>query len=127
MDFGITWTTSISLWRLLDPVVSSLPDQGIEKSAKHQEKSGVKRKQPETPPKAAPESRERSPLARRPKATTPSGPPKRTCFVCKKKRFPLRPLPANFRKNQREELKAKKQAAAAAKPKGAPPRNYSGE
>lgn len=112
----------LPLWKLLDPVISTLPDQGVEKSASAKETDSKKRKQPDVVPRPrsprARSPRERSPIPRRPKA--PVNLPKKTCLVCKKKHFPLCELPADFRKKQREELKAKKRAVAVAKPKSAP-------
>lgn len=108
---------SQGIWRLLDPVVKSLPDQGVEKQqAPRGPEVGKKRKERDSP-----DREERSPLPRRSQQL-----PKKTCFVCKKKHWPLCPLPehpSGRRKQQKEKAKAKKATAAEAKPKAAPGRS----
>ena len=97
-----------TLWRLLDPVLKQLPDQGIEAGSDGKsETSAVKRKA---------ESSDLPPSA---KAT--SSKPMTTCLVCKKKHSPLCPLPDDFRQKQRDRKKAKKaeKRAASAKAKAA--------
>ena len=93
-----------ALWRLLDPVIRSLPDQGIEKAPK-----GKKRKGEE---EAGDHKRRESPEPISRKAN--SGAPKlKQCLVCKKRHAPLCPLPENFRKQQRADKKSKKTEAKA--------------
>lgn len=116
LDNGLAYyinDENLGLWKLLDPVVKSLPDQGIEKplasSVGHAER---KRKRSETP------RRERSPLAR--KLGRGSVRPMKTCLVCKKKREPLCELPQGWRRQMKENSREKKKAAAEAKSKAAP-------
>eukprot|EP00435_Cladocopium_sp_Y103_P050170 s134_g15.t1 len=99
-----------SLWRLLDPVLHQLPDQGIDSGMeKKTEAKGDKRKADD-------------------RATGSDGPdaamkPLVTCLMCKKKHLPLCPLPADFRDKQRARKKAKqaeRRAAKAAKAKAKP-------
>eukprot|EP00435_Cladocopium_sp_Y103_P072161 s30_g39.t1 len=97
-----------SLWRLLDPVLGQLPDQGVESGHEPAPSSGHKRK-------AEPSSEEAAPAASPPK----NKPPVR-CLMCKKIHTPLCPLPEWFRKQQRENRKKKKAAAKAAKAKKPP-------
>ena len=90
-----------ALWRLLDPVVSSLPDQGLEAQR------GVKRHRDQDPEeeKKKDSTRETSP---------PPKPPKlKKCIVCGKKHTPLCKLPEGFRAKQREAEKKKKAEASA--------------
>ena len=93
-----------TLWRLLDPVLKQLPDQGIEAGS---ETSAVKRKA------------ESSDLP--PSAKAASSKPMTTCLMCKKKHLPLCPLPDDFRQKQRDKKKAKRaeKRAASAKAKAA--------
>lgn len=85
-----------SLWRLLDPVVSNLPDQGIDsdRGQKRKHEDGEKNK------KDDPKKEENK--------------PSKTCLVCGKKHLPLCPLPPDFRIKQREQKKAAKAAKKAA-------------
>ena len=93
-----------SLWRLLDPVLKQLPDQGIEAgSEKSADAKGDKRKAEALDKPAASGSAPEKPLT--------------TCLVCKKKHSPLCPLPEGFRKKQREQRKAKQAEKRAGKAK----------
>ena len=95
-----------SLWRLLDPVIKSLPDQGVEKTLKGRKRKGEERD--DEPGRSG----EKTPLERK---HQPGGVKLKQCLVCKKRHAPLCPLPENFRKNKRAETRAKK-AEAKAKP-----------
>ena len=106
LENGLTFylnDDALNLWRLLDPVIKSLPDQGVEKAMK-----GKKRKAEEV------EGREKggspTPLPRRPPAPAIK---LKQCLVCKKRHTPLCPLPENFRKQKRAEIKEKKASAKA--------------
>ena len=96
---------SEGLWKLLEPVIKSLPDQGVDKN--------MKRGKAE----AAGGRDERSPLSRKRAKTAvpePKEPPtKKQCIVCKKKHWPLCEIPAGFRRRMREEGRAKKGEAKA--------------
>ena len=95
-----------SLWRLLDPVIKSLPDQGVEKTLKGRKRKGEERD--DEPGRSG----EKTPLERKHQS---GGVKLKQCLVCKKRHAPLCPLPENFRKNKRAETRAKK-AEAKAKP-----------
>ena len=85
----------LSLWRLLDPVMSSLPDQGIERAA---EKDSKKRKSPEPPGGGkAPEGEEVKARG------------KRKCLVCGVRHTPLCTLTPEIRKKMRDEQKKAKE------------------
>ena len=106
LENGLTFYLNddgLNLWRLLDPVIKSLPDQGVEKAMK-----GRKRKAEEG------ESRNKgdspTPLPRRAPAPTVK---LKQCLVCKKRHTPLCQLPENFRKQKRAEMKEKKASAKA--------------
>ena len=100
---------SISLWRMMDPVPESHPDQGLEKkdtSAKGDEKRGLKRPahgEVEEKPTTVKKDAERA---------------KKKCWVCGKVHEPLCALPEGYRKKLKEERKAKKKEQIAAKSKG---------
>jgi hypothetical protein len=92
-----------SLWRLLDPVLRQLPDQGIEAGAEPvSESKGEKRKAESGQPAAA--------LPAPAKALI-------TCLICKKKHEPLCPLPDDFRQKQRDRKKARRAEKRVAKAK----------
>ena len=82
-----------SLWRLLDPVVVNLPDQGVEGER------GQKRKADEIEKKRKEDDKD-------------TVKPTKNCLVCGKKHLPLCALPPDFRAKQRA---AKKEARAAKK------------
>ena len=92
----------MALWKLLDPVVSSLPDQGVERADK----------------KITEETRApgKKRAADEPAETGPAERPKKTCLVCKKKHLPLCPLPEGFRKGQRDKKKVERAAKSRPKP-----------
>ena len=93
------------LWRLLDPVASQLPDQGIEDSKDTSKPGDRKRKREETVDTSSDPSRPEKLL--------------KLCVVCKKRHEPLCKLPDGFRKEQREKRKARKaEAKAKAKSSG---------
>ena len=93
-----------ALWRLLDPVIRSLPDQGIERAPKGKKRKGDEdggdRKSRDSP----------EPLSRK---SGPSAPKLKQCLVCKKRHTPLCQLPENFRRQQRAERRTKKNEAKA--------------
>ena len=97
-----------ALWRLLDPVIALLPDQGIEGSV--EKKSNAKTEAASSaaaPPPGTPQV-----------SSAPREKPMVTCLMCKKKHLPLCPLPDDFRKKQRDRKKvrkAEKRTAAKAK------------
>ena len=95
----------LSLWRLLDPVIHSLPDQGIEKVSS----ANAKRKREESDREDEP-----SPLPRR-KPEDLKKKKKTQCLVCGKRHEPLCPLPEGFRKQKRAARKGKSEG------KGKPP------
>ena len=88
------------LWRLCDPQVESLPDQGLERQS-----GSSKRKTEEDDDR----------VVKKAKGGKGAGKdeerPPRLCLVCLTRHEPLCPLPPGFRKEQRE----KKKAAAKAK------------
>lgn len=86
-----------SLWRLLDPVVSNLPDQGIDSDRGHKRKL---------------EDAEKTKKEENPKDEVKAA---KTCLVCGKKHLPLCKLPPDFRAKQRAAKKAAKAAKKAAK------------
>ena len=91
-----------NLWLLLEPVVRSLPDQGIEKGegkTKGKRPANEENDDNESPP----------PLRRRP----PQDQQRRKCMVCKKRRFPFCPFPEDFRKKMRAAQKERKSEAKA--------------
>ena len=94
-----------SLWRLLDPVISTLPDQGLESQR------GMKRGRDEVKETEEPKGGDRE------KSPAPKAARLKKCLVCNKKHSPLCKLPEGFRQKKREEEK-KKKAAAAEKAKG---------
>lgn len=82
------------LWRLLDPVMETLPDQGIEKVSNE----GLKRK------KKAEEEDEASEVRSDPKKGEVA---KKRCLVCGKKHLPLCQLTKEVRTRLKAEKKAK--------------------
>ena len=98
-----------TLWKLLDPVLAQLPDQGLEVDHSVE------------PPKSGEKKRKAEPAAAS-GSLVPEPPEKRlkTCLVCKRAHTPLCPLPENFRSEQRAKRKAKRAAAGKAKAKPTP-------
>lgn len=92
-----------NLWKLCDPQLESLPDQGLER---HRE-GGAKRKL-ETE-----EEDQRKPRREQREVPAKGERPPRLCLVCKTRHEPLCPLPPGFRQEQREKKKAAKAAAKA--------------
>ena len=111
LDEGVIYhveNMGLPIWKLLDPVVKGLPDQGIEADPG---KPGEKKRKRDDDEKKAP----------RPEKKESGGPALKKCLVCGERHTPFCALPANFRKNQREKekaAKAAKKAAAKATPKG---------
>ena len=95
------------LWKLLDPVLASLPDQGVDQPPPKLKNHGDKRKIPEQDMEESKSSDE----AGKKEA-------KKRCLVCHKKHHPLCPLTPEIRKKIRDEKKTKKakQKARADKP-----------
>ena len=98
-------TDSDNLWRLLDPVMKQLPDQGVESSSAGAGKGQTKRRLDEVEDHGAEKKDGKSPDPNRLKV----------CLVCKKRHEPLCKLPPNFRKEMREANKKAKAAKRAAK------------
>lgn len=96
---------SLNLWRLLDTVVSGLPDQGIENSSGVKTEQRSKRKGEESD-KDSSESME----AKKEKKAK-ADKPKKKCLVCGKRHEPLCQLTKEIRKKLKEDGKAKKAAA----------------
>ena len=84
------------LWRLLDPVMESLPDQGVEKKTPN-EQDRKKRKH---------EDDEETSEGRAEKVK--KGAPKKRCLVCGQKHHPLCELTKEVRARLKAEAKAKK-------------------
>lgn len=107
LDAGIKYhleNEQLSLWRLLDPVIRSLPDQGVEAG----EAAATKRKREESDLEDEP-----APLQRRkPEDARQTKKKKTQCLVCKKRHEPLCPLPEGFQKQK----KAKGKASGKGKP-----------
>eukprot|EP00434_Breviolum_minutum_P028493 symbB.v1.2.025208.t1/scaffold2437.1/size79084/5 len=98
-------TDADNLWRLLDPVIKQLPDQGVEAASAESKKDGNKRKAEEV-----------EAMGGGGKATKSPEPPRlKLCLVCHKRHEPLCKLPPDFRKNQRDAQKKAKAAKRAAK------------
>ena len=94
------------LWRLLDPVLKNLPDQGVDQASSHQSKGGDKRKA------ARLEDDDSDRMAdKKPKKAI-------KCLVCGKTHEPLCKLPPDFRKKQRDRKKQKLAKQKADKAKG---------
>lgn len=94
---------TLNVWRLLDPVIASLPDQGVEGTPATAEGSkGGKRK-------AQSSSESEDGKGRKANKTKDKAGNLKKCLVCGKKHHPLCPLPEGFRKKQREERKLKQQ------------------
>ena len=89
-----------SLWRLLDAVVESLPDQGIEK-------------EDSTAAKPAKTPKEKKSEGEDEEKGSSSAKGKKKCLVCGKKHTPFCKLPEGFRKKQRDEQKKRKAEAQA--------------
>ena len=95
---------------MLDPVIDSLPDQGVEKTGSSSQGAGTKRKHVEPTDDDKPDKKTTDSDPKH--AVTSKGP---KCLVCGKKHTPLCPFPPGFRKKQREEnLKKKVEAKAKA-------------
>lgn len=88
----------LPLWRLLDAVVESLPDQGVERSPASSHPRGSKRKA-----EAGEEASESSKEKDKKKVSRP----KKKCFVCGKRHEPLCQLTTEVRKKMREDKKQK--------------------
>ena len=99
---------ALPVWRLLDPVIDSLPDQGVEKTGSSSQGAGTKRKHVEPTDDDKPDKKTTDSDPKQ--AVTSKGP---KCLVCGKKHTPLCPLPPGFRKKQREENRKKKVEAKA--------------
>lgn len=98
----------LAAWRLIDPVVSTLPDQGIEAGS-----HGAKRKLGENV-----EKQEDSPNKEKPNPNAK----KKKRLVCGKKHTPFCQLPPGWRKQKREEDRQKKASAKADPSKGEAPK-----
>lgn len=98
-------TDADNLWRLLDPVIMQLPDQGVEAASAGSKKDSNKRKADQVEPSGGGGKETKS----------PEPPRLKLCLVCKKRHEPLCKLPPNFRRDQREANKKAKAAKRAAK------------
>lgn len=89
----------LPLWRLLDAVVESLPDQGVERNTGTVPSKHTKRKQDvgEEASESSKEKEKKKSLGRQ----------KKKCFVCGKRHEPLCQLTPEARKKMREDKKAK--------------------
>ena len=102
---GVTYhieNMSLPIWKLLDPVVKNLPDQGIE--ADPGNSGGKKRKRED-------EGKKTTKPEKKDSGTTPL----KKCLVCGQRHTPFCRLPPNFRQNQRAKEKAAKAAKKTAK------------
>ena len=99
---------SLNLWRLLDPVVSGLPDQGVEShSTVEKDKAREKRKRAETEEDSSESEKEKKKKSEKEKGDKQ----KKKCLVCHKRHEPLCKLTKEIRKQLRQDSKAKKAAA----------------
>lgn len=93
------------LWKLLDPVVATLPDQGVE--------------QPETRTSGAAERKRKTAEVSKDESKSSEEGKKekqlKRCLVCHKRHQPLCQLTPEIRKKLREDKKAKKARSAKAK------------
>lgn len=87
---------NLALWRLLDPVMASLPDQGVEKVME----KGDKKRKLESPEPGVDEKAE--------PAKDGPGKAKKKCLVCGVRHTPLCTLTPEIRKKLREEQKKAK-------------------
>ena len=87
------------LWKLLDPQLKTMPDQGLEKELK-----GSKRPRERSPGKVDKKPKEKSSPSRRDHNQVKD----RMCIVCGHRHEPRCQIPPNFRREAREKLKAKK-------------------
>ena len=94
----------LNVWRL-DPVISSLPDQGVEGAPTSSEGHKAAKRKAQTSSESEGEKKRKS------EKTKEKGGPLKKCLVCGKKHHPLCPLPEGFRKRQREERKLKQKKA----------------
>eukprot|EP00435_Cladocopium_sp_Y103_P017119 s2411_g4.t1 len=107
LDGGIVYhmeNNQVGLWRLLDPVIRTLPDQGVEKSYKSTTKRARSR--------SAEVTKEPSPLPRR-RQEKPKKRKMTRCLMCKKRHEPLCPMPEGWRRTLKENAKAKQDAERA--------------
>ena len=96
---------SLNIWRLLDPVIASLPDQGVEAApGKADVAKGTKRKSQTSSESEEPKSTKVKKGDDKPSTL-------KKCLVCGKKHHPLCVLPEGFRKKQREERKLRQKKA----------------
>ena len=89
----------LTVWRLLDPVVRNLPDQGIERDDARATKK--------RPAGALTPAGETATEQAEPEARATSG---KKCLVCGVRHTPFCPLPAGFRQEQRAKRKADRQS-----------------
>ena len=105
LDSGVNYhleNEHVTLWKLLDPVIESLPDQGLESEPK-----GLKRKAAEDREKANKAIKAES-NQETPSTSEKQQIPRITCLICKKKHLPLCPMPEAWRRERREKAKARK-------------------
>eukprot|EP00435_Cladocopium_sp_Y103_P062690 s206_g24.t1 len=87
----------LNIWRLLDPAIHNLPDQGVEKKG-----SGSKKR-----PREESGDQEPSPLPRRRPQEPPKKKKKVKCLMCGKRHEPLCKMPEGYRRQLRAQEKAK--------------------
>eukprot|EP00435_Cladocopium_sp_Y103_P026213 s4096_g6.t1 len=144
LDGGVAYhmeNNQLGLWRLLDPVLRNLPDQGTEKRSRGASKRTAEHDM-ETEPKRAREGadtpeRDLTPLPRRrPEGDAGRGKNKNKnknkmvrCLVCKERHKPLCKMPEGWRRQLRDDAKAREKAEKAEKDgkAKAPPVKKTGE
>ena len=109
-------TPSEHLWRLLEPQIASMPDQGKER--KITEKRPRESKEERTEKKIRPHA-EGGPSQEEKKPRSPPDSPARLrlCIVCGQRHEPRCAIPQGFRKEARAKQKARKAAEKTAAPK----------
>eukprot|EP00435_Cladocopium_sp_Y103_P062984 s675_g24.t1 len=109
LDGGISYylqNEQLSLWRLLDPVIQSLPDQGVEQKASSAKKR-TREESPEKEPSPLPRRRQEEPKPKKKK--------KAKCLMCGKRHTPLCHMPEGYRRQIRAKAKAEGKGKPAAK------------
>lgn len=105
------------LWKMLDVVPESLPDQGQEKGAK----DGSTGEAP------TPHGRGQKRPHEGDQTDVKDAPPLKLCLVCKKRHSPFCPMPEGFRKELRAKEKANRRAKGRGKSDKANPSKKDGE
>eukprot|EP00435_Cladocopium_sp_Y103_P038959 s2430_g10.t1 len=112
MDNGLGYYLTheeLGLWRLLDAVIKSLPDQGVDRQP--ESSKGTKRKTQTEDDEVESESRkEPSPIRRRPQ---PKKQRMKQCLVCKKRHLPFCKMPPTLRREMKAKAMLKRKEANA--------------